>query len=86
MGFGGPNPSRAPFRIAWAFEARQRAEATVFDVAGRQVRVLYSGLAGPGEVSLVWDGADARGRAAPAGVYFLRMRAGAFGRTIKVVR
>ena len=51
-------------------------ELTVHDVSGRLVRRLESGPRQRGFHSVRWDGADGRGRAAPAGVYFVRYSAG----------
>jgi flagellar hook assembly protein FlgD len=47
-------------------------DVTVFDAAGRRVRTLLSGRAPAGRTSLAWDGGDARGRPAGAGLYFVR--------------
>jgi len=47
---------------------------TVYDIMGRQVRGVAHGLwleAGP--QSLRWDGRDASGAPAKAGVYFIRL-------------
>jgi hypothetical protein len=61
------------------------ARLAVHGAGGRLVRVL-PGPAAAGEQVLVWDGRDGRGRAAPAGVYFLRLEApGAEVRTARTV-
>jgi hypothetical protein len=85
-GRGGANPSRGSIRVTWSIESRQHVQASLFDVAGRRVRLLYSGIAEPGDLQITWDGSDAGGRRTPSGVYFLRMQAGASARTVKVVR
>jgi len=43
----------------------------VFDVQGRQVRVLAEGTFEPGRHEVAWDGQTSAGRAA-AGLYFVR--------------
>jgi hypothetical protein len=40
------------------------------------VRDLYDGILEPGPHDFVWDRTDARGRPVPAGIYWLRVRAG----------
>ena len=70
-----PNPSRGPARLALALPAAATAEVAVFDAAGRHVRTLLSGALGSGSLPLLWDGLDARGRRAGAGVYFVRASA-----------
>jgi flagellar hook assembly protein FlgD len=50
----------------------------VFDVLGRQVRVIADASYPAGEHSLVWDGRDSNGTPVRAGVYLCRMTAGEF--------
>jgi len=46
------------------------------NVTGRLVRRLESGPRQRGIHAVRWDGTDGRGRAIPAGVYFVRYSAG----------
>ncbi len=48
---------------------------TVCDAAGREVRRLALRTAGAADGHVAWDGLDARGIPAPAGVYFVKARA-----------
>ena len=70
-----PRPLRAspnPFQGATTIEfASAPGRVTVHDVQGRLVRAWDAG-AGTGNQKLQWDGTDARGRAVPAGIYFVR--------------
>jgi hypothetical protein len=54
-------------------------------VAGRLVRVLVDGVRPAGRYVELWDGRDADGRAVASGVYFYRLDAGAYSRTLKMV-
>jgi hypothetical protein len=81
-----PNPSRGSARFALALPAAGTVDVTVFDAAGRRVRSLFSGGAGPGSLPLAWDGLDARGQRAGAGVYFLRASASGSAVTRRLVR
>ena len=45
----------------------------IFDVHGRRVRSVYSGVMSPGAQVRVWDGRDDSGVAAASGVYFQRV-------------
>ncbi len=58
---------------------------TVHDAAGRVVRVLRAGEAATGPHAAEWDGRDDAGRAAPAGVYYLRLAADGETRSSRVV-
>jgi hypothetical protein len=75
---GAPNPSRGAVRFTLARAAASAAGAgearvLLYDVRGRIVRALaLAGTAGPGALTLSWDGKDAAGRALPAGLYFAR--------------
>ncbi len=71
-----PNPARDDVRFVLALPRAGRVEVDVMDVAGRRVRALHRGVARAGTLTLRWDGGDDRGQLAPAGLYFVRARAG----------
>lgn len=82
----GGNPVRgaAEFRVALTAAADARVE--VFDAAGRRLLTLRAGLLPAGESRISWDGRDALGRRAGAGVHFVRLRSGAREMALKLVR
>ena len=80
-----PNPFSRGTTIAYALPRRSAVSIKVFDVAGNEVRTLVNDLLEPGFHSVSWDGRDARGGATAAGVYFLKMDAGAFNSVRKMV-
>jgi flagellar hook assembly protein FlgD len=45
---------------------------TVYDVAGRKVRVLFEGQLPETGRHVTWDGRDLHGEKASSGVYFIR--------------
>jgi hypothetical protein len=62
-------------------------EVTLFDVTGRKIASLGSGIeTGGAGGEMTWGGRDAAGKQPPPGVYFLRVRAPsariAFDRTV----
>lgn len=63
-----PNPATETVRFQLRPENRER-RLTISDALGRQVRAV---LLAPGADGLDWDCRDERGRAVPAGVYWLR--------------
>jgi len=83
---GSPRPS--PFGSAtvfpYALGERQAVTLHVYDIRGRLVRVLLSGEQEAGEHRIEWDGRDGRGRRAPAGLYFAKLRAGSESATREV--
>lgn len=69
-----PNPFNPQTVIAFEVPATDVVNLRVFDLGGRQVRMLLRDatlLAGPQQV--VWDGQDDAGRYAPSGIYFYRL-------------
>ncbi len=81
-----PNPFRAATRIRYTLGRPGRVDVAVYDAAGRRVRVLERGRDDAGSHQVTWDGRDAFGRAVPAGVYFVRMKASHYAGTQKVMR
>jgi len=82
-----PNPFRDATEVAFTLGAPSRVDVIVYDVLGRQVRGVAKGLwlqAGP--QTLRWDGRDASGRPAQAGVYFVRVNTARGQWTRPVVR
>lgn len=82
----GPRPAsgRAEFRLELPWRAV--VEMAVYDAQGRHVATVVRGERDAGSHVLAWDGRDASGRMAAAGVYFVRLSTGDFLRTEKVVR
>jgi hypothetical protein len=71
-----PNPFSTSSEVRFGLERQSVASLVIYDATGRQVRSLAAGSFGPGEHTVVWDGADDAGRAAPVGIYFARLKAG----------
>ena len=83
-----PSPTRGAITIAWSLPAPARVEVALLDARGRAVRKLVrSGgrLSPAGAGAAQWDGLDDCGRAAPPGVYFVRLTAGAVERRERLV-
>ncbi len=82
-----PNPSLASTRLSFSLDAPElRATVTVYDLAGRRVRVLYDDALAAGDHEITWDGSDVRGTTVPTGVYFVRLAAKGADATGKIVR
>ncbi|MGD8395602.1 MAG: FlgD immunoglobulin-like domain containing protein, partial [Candidatus Eiseniibacteriota bacterium] len=81
-----PNPALHRTRWHLALPAAMPVRARVYDIQGRLVARMTDGLLAGGDHVLEWNGLTARGARAPAGVYFLELRAGDFTGVRKVVR
>ena len=69
-----PSPGRGSIRVAFSLPKATRVRLSVLDVQGRQVAVLDEGVLPAGRHERFWSGRS-HGRAAPAGVYFVRLAA-----------
>ncbi len=77
-----PNPFNPRTTIAYALPALAHVTLRIFDVQGRQVRVLVDGLRdGPAWHEAVWDALDDSGLPAASGVYFYRLETSGFVQT-----
>ncbi len=86
------SPAPSPYRpgsgrlaLRYTLPAACTVRLEVCDAAGRRVATLADGLQGPGLHAAAWDGRDAGGRAAAAGVYFVRLAAQGEERSGRVV-
>jgi DNA-binding beta-propeller fold protein YncE len=70
------SPSPAPVRLLLAGPPGLVSRVTLFDVAGRLVSRMGTHQLTGAPVEVHWDGRDATGRPASAGVYFLQAQAG----------
>jgi hypothetical protein len=70
----GANPFRSTVSFTYRLASPGPARLSVYDLSGKHVRTLVSGVAGAGAHGVRWDGKDAQGRAVPAGVYFVDFR------------
>jgi len=82
-----PNPFGAMTRLQFSLRRTSTVEASVFDLAGRRVRILIPAAPlGSGVHAAVWDGRDTHGIATASGVYWLRIRVDGQSTTRKLVR
>ena len=74
-----PNPFNPRTEVRFDLPRAARVTLAVYDVAGRLVRTLVADEEmAAGQQVRMWDGTDEAGRAASAGTYLCRMRAGEF--------
>jgi hypothetical protein len=83
-----PNPARTGTRFSYAIPKDrdgQTLQLAIFDLNGRRVRTLASGVAKAGRYSVNWDLRSEGGSAVRTGVYFARFQLGAVDRSHKIV-
>ena len=57
----------------------------IYDVGGKLVRTLVDGPQTAGQKSVTWNGSDNRGHSVASGIYFYRLQAPGYEKTLKMV-
>ncbi len=70
-----PNPFNHETILSYQLEKPAFCVLSIFDILGREVKVLVSAHQSVGRYQIHWDGADAMGRALNSGIYFYRLQA-----------
>jgi len=73
-------------QVRFSLPRRDRVELGVYDLVGRRLAVLASGEMEAGVYRREWNGRDANGDRAGAGIYFYRLRVGEQVLTMRAVR
>jgi YVTN family beta-propeller protein len=79
-----PNPFNPGTRIIYELDAAGPVDLAVYDLAGRWVRTLATGIRPAGERTAAWDGRDRAGDRVPSGTYVLRLRTRGGDESLKV--
>jgi len=69
-----PNPFNPQTTIAFDLSQPGHARVDVYDLAGRLVRTLHSGVLAAGPHQVMWNGRGSEGRMSAAGIYFFRLK------------
>ena len=82
-----PNPARLATKVVLALPQAMSVRLDVYDIAGRRVRTLVSGVLDAGAHPVTWDLRSSAGVRVRPGIYALRLVAGStrLGRTIVVM-
>lgn len=80
-----PNPFASRTSIGFDLARRAPVSLRVYDVAGRQVRVLAEGVREAGSHAVEWNGRDEQGAPVKAGLYFCRLEADGAAETRRIV-
>ena len=72
------NPAPGPITCAFSIPATMRVSLTVYDITGRHVKTVRDALTSAGIYRATWNSKDANNRMVPAGIYFLKFKAGNF--------
>lgn len=85
LGQNVPNPFNPATVIPYEVgEGGGRVVLRVYDVSGRLVATLVDGFQSAGPKSIAWEGLDAAGNRVASGVYFYRLTAPGYEKTLKM--
>jgi subtilisin family serine protease len=80
-----PSPSRGSTVIPYGLPVESPVSLKVYDLSGRLVRILVLGSEKAGYHKVSWDGRAEGGKGVGSGVYFYRLVAGSWTKTMKMV-
>lgn len=80
-----PNPFNPSTTIPVRLERRSALTLAVYDLLGRQRKLLADGHYSAGNHRFVWDGTDENGGHLPTGIYLYRVQADGFTQTRKML-
>jgi flagellar hook assembly protein FlgD len=80
-----PNPFGGSTVVVFDVSKICDVKINVYDVNGRLVKNLVDEALTAARYNIGWDGSDARGHQVTSGVYFLKMEAGSWTETKRMV-
>lgn len=80
-----PNPFNPVTTISFGLAKAEQVTLDIYNIKGAKVRTVVAGNLNGGTYRQVWNGTDNNGMALTSGVYFLKMTAGKYSSTAKLV-
>uniref|UniRef100_A0A7C4TB30 T9SS type A sorting domain-containing protein n=1 Tax=candidate division WOR-3 bacterium TaxID=2052148 RepID=A0A7C4TB30_UNCW3 len=80
-----PNPCGDHTRIFYSIARKGWVKLRIYDSTGRLVKTLINKNQDPGRYNLSWGGVDEEGRFVSSGIYFVKLDAGDFHATKKLL-
>ena len=80
-----PNPFNPSTWVKIRLGIQSEINITVFNLLGKEIKILANQTLSAGEYSFEWNGKDNEGNPLPDGIYFIQMKAQSFRKTIKAV-
>ena len=69
-----PNPFNSSVTIQYFLKKEEKLLLTLYDVKGKQVKILSNTIETAGVKSIKWDSKDRNGKRVPSGLYFVSLR------------
>lgn len=78
-----PNPFNSSSQIKINSDKQSNIQIVIYNILGKEVKILLDKELPGGEHTIEWDGKDSNGNFLNSGVYFIKMKANGFQKTIK---
>ncbi len=79
-----PNPFNPATQISYAIPEASFLEIQVYNIFGQKIKTLISKYQTPGNHAVTWDGTDNSGKRVSSGIYYYRLTADNFNKTMKM--
>ena len=80
-----PSLSSLEFNIKVSIPNRSRYSLRIYDISGRQVKILFDEVQNAGVHNFKWDGKNSNGRRVSSGIYFVKFEVGNYRNFKKVI-
>jgi hypothetical protein len=80
-----PNPFNPSTQFKIAVKEQTNIQVAVYNILGKEIKLVLDENLPAGEFIIQWDGKDNEGNILSGGVYFIRMTAGSYHKTIKSI-
>jgi flagellar hook assembly protein FlgD len=80
-----PSVMKGETRVEFDLPQASEVRLVVYNLAGQAVRTLFEGTHSGGTYEVVWNGKNEQGLQVPSGVYFVKLNAGAFSGSQRIV-
>ncbi|OQX85339.1 hypothetical protein B6D60_08005 [candidate division KSB1 bacterium 4484_87] len=85
LGQNYPNPFNPTTMITYSIPKLSHVNIKVYNMLGQEIATLVNKQKAPGTYKVSWDGKDYTGKVVAGGVYFYRIEAGDFNKTMKML-
>ncbi|MCJ7457935.1 MAG: T9SS type A sorting domain-containing protein, partial [candidate division Zixibacteria bacterium] len=80
-----PNPFNPTTNISFALPIDSKVSLKIYNIAGQLVRTLVNETMVAGTHTVTWDGINSNGEKVASGIYFYKLNAGDYSKTMKMV-
>jgi hypothetical protein len=80
-----PNPFNPSTKVRFEIPEHSNVSIKVYNILGKEITTSLEKELSPGNYTIDWEAKDGNGQLLPAGVYFIKLNAGSFSKTIKAV-